>query len=76
METLRERRVGLLRFERKSMAPEATRIPSYPTGPACFLKSKKKKQIKEFSVQSIGLKVFDVLAEFLVFLRQNVDGLL
>ena len=25
--------VGLLRFERKSMAPEATRIPSYPTGP-------------------------------------------
>lgn len=28
--------VGLLRFERKSMAPEATRIPSYPTGPACF----------------------------------------
>jgi hypothetical protein len=40
------------------------------------LKSKKKKQIKEFSVQSIGLKVFDVLAEFLVFLRQNVDGLL
>jgi len=28
-----ENRVGLLRFERKSMAPEATRIPSYPTGP-------------------------------------------
>ncbi len=28
--------MGLLRFERKSMAPEATRIPSYPTGPACF----------------------------------------
>ena len=26
-------RVGLLRFELKSMAPEATRIPSYPTGP-------------------------------------------
>ena len=25
--------MGLLRFERKSMAPEATRIPSYPTGP-------------------------------------------
>ena len=24
---------GLLRFELKSMAPEATRIPSYPTGP-------------------------------------------
>ena len=27
------RKVGLLRFELKSMAPEATRIPSYPTGP-------------------------------------------
>ena len=25
--------MGLLRFELKSMAPEATRIPSYPTGP-------------------------------------------
>jgi len=31
-----ENAVGLLRFERKSMAPEATRIPSYPTGPRCF----------------------------------------
>ena len=29
----RDNSVGLLRFERKSMAPEATRIPSYPTGP-------------------------------------------
>ena len=26
-------KVGLLRFELKSMAPEATRIPSYPTSP-------------------------------------------
>jgi hypothetical protein len=26
-------KVGLLRFELKSIAPEATRIPSYPTGP-------------------------------------------
>jgi hypothetical protein len=25
--------VGLLRFELKSITPEATRIPSYPTGP-------------------------------------------
>ena len=25
--------MGLLRFELKSMAPEATRMPSYPTGP-------------------------------------------
>jgi len=25
--------VGLLRFELKSVTPEATRIPSYPTGP-------------------------------------------
>jgi len=33
--------VGLLRFERKSMAPEATRIPSYPTGPTrCTLQMK------------------------------------
>jgi len=34
--------VGLLRFERKSMAPEATRIPSYPTGPkgVCIAKRK------------------------------------
>jgi len=29
----RDNSMGLLRFERKSMAPEATRIPSYPTGP-------------------------------------------
>ena len=34
--------VGLLRFERKSMAPEATRIPSYPTGPAGVCKAKRK----------------------------------
>ena len=26
-------KVGLLRFELKSMAPEATRIPNYPTSP-------------------------------------------
>ncbi len=26
--------MGLLRFELKSITPEATRIPSYPTGPA------------------------------------------
>jgi len=26
--------MGLLRFELKSVTPEATRIPSYPTGPA------------------------------------------
>ena len=26
-------KVGLLRFELKSITPEATRIPSYPTGP-------------------------------------------
>ena len=25
--------MGLLRFELKSITPEATRIPSYPTGP-------------------------------------------
>ena len=28
-------KMGLLRFELKSIAPEATRMPSYPTGP-CF----------------------------------------
>jgi len=33
--------VGLLRFERKSMAPEATRIPSYPTGPTTGLHNEK-----------------------------------
>ena len=31
--TQNNNRVGLLRFELKSMAPEATRMPSYPTGP-------------------------------------------
>jgi len=25
--------MGLLRFELKSVTPEATRMPSYPTGP-------------------------------------------
>ena len=29
--------MGLLRFELKSMAPEATRIPSYPTGPKSYI---------------------------------------
>ena len=42
--------VGLLRFERKSMAPEATRIPSYPTGPK-VLHNKNGKRVKEFSVR-------------------------
>ncbi len=41
-----------------------------------YLQSKKKKQIKEFSVESIRLEVFEVLSEFLVFLRQNVYGFL
>jgi hypothetical protein len=49
--------MGLLRFERKSMAPEATRIPSYPTGPYCS-QHKKKKQVKEFSVMQQALEVF------------------
>jgi hypothetical protein len=31
-----------LRFERKSMAPEATRIPSYPTGPMDIATQKEK----------------------------------
>ena len=51
--------MGLLRFERKSMAPEATRIPSYPTGPNGFSKTKKRKQIKEFSVKSTGSDLFE-----------------
>lgn len=28
--------MGLLRFELKSIAPEATRMPSYPTGPNLY----------------------------------------
>jgi hypothetical protein len=31
--SLQKTTVGPLRFELKSIAPEATRIPSYPTGP-------------------------------------------
>ena len=34
--TKTEDKVGLLRFELKSMAPEATRIPSYPTSPLLY----------------------------------------
>ena len=49
--------MGLLRFERKSMAPEATRIPSYPTGPNA-LQHKEKKQVKEFSVNDRVLEIF------------------
>ena len=37
-------KVGLPRFELKSIAPEATRMPSYPTGPD--LQDKNKKCIK------------------------------
>jgi hypothetical protein len=40
--------VGLLRFERKSMAPEATRIPSYPTGPKGFTQQKEKTDKRVF----------------------------
>ena len=38
--------MGLLRFELKSMAPEATRIPSYPTGPI-FLRIKIDDYVKD-----------------------------
>ena len=41
--------MGLLRFELKSIAPEATRIPSYPTGPN--LQNKNRKCIKDVSVK-------------------------
>ena len=54
--------VGLLRFERKSMArstcgliltfsqvPEATRIPSYPTGPKGLINQKEKTDKRVFS---------------------------
>ena len=40
--------VGLLRFERKSMAPEATRIPSYPTGPKGVTQQKEKTDKRVF----------------------------
>ena len=42
IQRFRDNSVGLLRFERKSMAPEATRIPSYPTGPKGFINQKEK----------------------------------
>lgn len=67
--------MGLLRFERKSMAPEATRIPSYPTGPKGFT-YQKEKQIKEFSVKDTVLKSFEESTKFSVFLRQNANGFL
>ena len=38
--------MGPLRFELKSIAPEATRIPSYPTGPN--MKNKNTKLINDF----------------------------
>ena len=37
--------MGPPRFELKSIAPEATRIPSYPTGPD--LQDKNRKYIKD-----------------------------
>jgi hypothetical protein len=40
--------MGLLRFERKSMAPEATRIPSYPTGPLGVARQKEKSDKRVF----------------------------
>ena len=40
--------MGLLRFERKSMAPEATRIPSYPTGPKGVTQQKEKTDKRVF----------------------------
>ncbi len=40
--------MGLLRFERKSMAPEATRIPSYPTGPKGVIQQKEKTDKRVF----------------------------
>jgi hypothetical protein len=42
--------MGLLRFERKSMAPEATRIPSYPTGPTNIEEQKEKTDKRVFGV--------------------------
>ena len=36
--TLYNNEVGLPRFELKSIAPEATRMPSYPTGPKLNIK--------------------------------------
>jgi len=41
--------MGLLRFELKSITPEATRIPSYPTGPNS--QNKNRKRIKDVSVK-------------------------
>ena len=53
--------MGLLRFELKSITPEATRIPSYPTGP---VKIENKKSIKiicylfKFTKQFSKLSIF------------------
>ena len=50
--------MGLLRFERKSMAPEATRIPSYPTGPiAGFAQQKEKTDKRVFGNHSVVLDI-------------------
>lgn len=51
--------MGLLRFERKSMAPEATRIPSYPTGPAGDAKQKEKTDKRVFGRTTLVLEVFE-----------------
>jgi hypothetical protein len=64
----RERTMGLLRFERKSMAPEATRIPSYPTGPNDFTNQKEKTNKRVFGKKD-RLKIFKDITELFIFLR-------
>ena len=54
----RDDSVGLLRFERKSMAPEATRIPSYPTGPNGVAHQKEKTNKRVFGEKD-RLKLFE-----------------
>ena len=58
VETPRETRMGPLRFELKSITPEATRIPSYPTGPD--LQYKNIKCIKDI----FGKNVIDFILDF------------
>ena len=70
-----ENSMGLLRFERKSMAPEATRIPSYPTGPKGVIQQKEKTDKRVFGERD-RIKDLWESTKFSVFLRQNANGFL
>ena len=64
--------MGLLRFELKSMAPEATRMPSYPTGPGLQIKNRNCIEDIFGKIYNYLFKIFKKLTKFSVFIQKDI----